>query len=285
MAIIRMKRTLLIVWIAVVALSSCNSYDALLKSNDYSYKYEAAKEYYFAGQYTRAYQLLEELVFVLKGSDRGEESLFMLGMCYYNLRDYETASMYLDRYTKSYPKGDYAELARFYSGKASYAQSPDIRLDQSPTYAAMNKLQEFLEYHPYSELRDEANDMMYELQDRLVKKEYENAKLYYNLGAYTGNCHSSSGGNNYEAGIITAENALKTFPYTRLREDLYMLILRCRYELAMHSVTHKSEERHQQAIDEYFGFKNEFPHSKYIKEADRMYKDLDTKQQTSESKL
>ena len=206
----------------------------------------------------------------LKGSDRGEESLFMLGMCYYNLRDYETASMYLERYTKSYPKGEYTELARFYCGRASFLQSPDPRLDQSPTYTALTQLQDFLEFYPYSDLREDVNDMIYELQNRLVQKEYDSAKLYYNLGGYVGNCFY--GGSNYEACIITAENALKTFPYTRMREDLYMLILRSRYQLAQRSVAEKSEERYQQAIDEYYGFKNEFPSSKYMKEAEQIFK-------------
>lgn len=265
-----MKRILSIGAISAILLGSCNSYNQVLKSTDIDYKYEAAKQYYACGQYTRAYQLLEGLIVAMKGYDHGEESLFMLSMCYYNIRDYETASLYLDRYVKSYPKGQYTELARFYSGKALYRQSPDPRLDQTPTYSALNTLQEFLDFYPYSEKRQEVNDMIYELQDRLVQKEFESAKLYYDLGGYNGNCYF--GGNNYEASIITAENALKTFPYTKMREDLYMLILRCRYHLADRSVEEKSQERFQQTIDEYFGFKNEFPDSKYIKEADQIYK-------------
>ena len=112
--------------------------------------------------------------------------------------------------------------------------------------------------------------MIYELQDRLVDKEYLGAKLYYDLGSYNGN--TIFGGNNYEACIITAENALKTFPNTRKREDLYMLILRCRFKLAQYSVEERADERFRQTIDEYVGFKNEFPESKYIKEADNIYK-------------
>ena len=278
-----MKKALTIALISVLMLSSCNSYNSLLKSTDYGYKYEAAKEYYLSGQYTRSYQLLEELVMMMKGSDRAEESLFMLGMCFYNLRDYETATMYLDRYSKTYTKGEYVELARFYSGRASYLQSPDPRLDQSPTYVALEKLQEFLEFHPYSDLREDVNDMVYELQNRLVQKEYESALLYYNLGTYMGNC-PPNGVSNYAACIITAENALKTYPYTRLREDLYIMILRCRYELAQRSVLAKSEERFQQASDEYYGFKNEFPNSKYTKEADQIYKRCSAKVKVKDSK-
>ena len=246
--------------ISAIVLSSCNSYNQVLKSTDFDYKYEAAKECYTAGQYTRAYQLLEELIIPLKGSDRGEESMFMLSMCYYNLRDYETASMYLDRYTKSYPKGRYVELARFYSGKASYMQSPDPRLDQSPTYTALNQLQEFLDHHPYSDLREEVNDMIYELQDRLVKKEYDSAKLYYNLGSYIGNCFY--GGSNYEACIITAENALKLYPFTKWREDFSLIIMKSKFELAENSSEDKRIDRYRDAEDESYGFLNEFPESK-----------------------
>lgn len=274
-----MKKTLTLLLVSALILSSCNSYNKLLKSTDYDYKYEAAKGYYTAGQYTRAYQLLEELVMVLKGSDRGEESLFMLGMCFYNIKDYETSTMYLDRYIKSYPKGEYTELARFYSGKASYLQSPDPRLDQSATYSALSLMQDFLEFYPYSDKREEATDMIYELQNRLVQKEYNSAKLYYDLGSYTGNC--IYGGSNYEACIITADNALKTYPYTRMREELYMLILRSRYQLAQKSVEEKSEERYRQTIDEYYGFKNEFPDSKYTKEADQIFKHANAKVKTT----
>lgn len=265
-----MKKILFFGLLSVMLLSSCNSYNTILKTQDYDYKYEAAKEYYASGQYTKAYQLLEELTIVLKGSDRGEESFFMLGMCYYGLHDYETAALYLERYVKTYSKGEYAELARFYCGKASYLQSPDARLDQSPTYAAISQLQEFLDFYPYSDMRGEVNDMIFELQDRLVQKEYNSAKLYYDLGSYIGNC--MNGGSNYEACIITAENALRAYPYTIYREELYMLVLRSRFQLAEKSVEAKMEERYRQTIDEYYGFKNEFPDSKYAKEADQIFK-------------
>ena len=91
-------------------------------------------------------------------------------------------------------------------------------------------------------------------------KEYLSAKLYYNLGNYLGN--------NYESCVITAQNALKDYPYTNMREDLSILILRAKYEMAVYSVEDKRE-----AVDEYYAFKNEFPESKYMKDADRIFKE------------
>ena len=68
---------------------ACNK---LLKSTDYEYKYEAAKNYFAKGQYNRAATLLNELIAILKGTDKAEESLYMLGMSYYNQKDYQNAA-------------------------------------------------------------------------------------------------------------------------------------------------------------------------------------------------
>ena len=84
---------------------SCNSYNKLLKSSDYDYKYEAAKEYYTSGKYERAIVLLDELIVILKGTDKAEEALYMLGMSYYGQGDYETASHYFISYYNNYPRG------------------------------------------------------------------------------------------------------------------------------------------------------------------------------------
>lgn len=264
------KKIIIALSVLVLVFTSCGNYSNVLRADDYDYRYEAAKEYYAAGEFSHCYQVLEDMILLLKATDKGEESLYMLAMCYYNLEYYESASDYFERYYQSYPKGTYTELSRFYAGLSAYKQSPDSRLDQSSTYTALNCLNEYLQYYPNSPRREEVTDMIYQLQERLAQKEYESARLYYNLGNYTGNC--IFGGNNFDACIITAENTLKQYPYTRFREELMMLILRSRYKLALNSIEAKAEERYRATIDEYYGFKNEFPESKYIKEADKMFR-------------
>lgn len=253
--------------------SSCGEYNKVLKSQDYEYKYEAAKSYFAKGQNSRAAAILEELVTILKGTSNGEESLYMLAMTYYNQGDYVSASHYFNTYYTTYPRGTYTELARFYSGKALYLDTPEPRLDQSSTYKAINELQMFMEYFPGSSRGDIAQNMIFELQDKLVEKEYLSAKLYYDLGSYSGNASYSSTGNNYLAAVVTAQNVLKDYPYTKKREDLSILILRAKYGMAKESVLEKKEERMRETIDEYYAFKNEFPESKYLKEVEEIYKD------------
>ena len=260
-----MKKNILITLLAALLLSSCGEYNKLLKSTDYEYKYEAAKNYFAKGQYNRAATLLNELIAILKGTDKAEESLYMLGMSYYNQNDYQTAAQTFTQYYNVYPRGTFTELARFHAGKALYLDTPEPRLDQSGTYNAIQQLQMFLEYFPNSAKKDEAQNMIFALQDKLVMKEYLSAKLYYNLGNYLGN--------NYESCVITAQNALNDYPYTNMREDLSILILRAKYEMAVFSVEDKREERYREAVDEYYAFKNEFPESKYMKDADRIFKE------------
>ena len=259
-----MKKITLSILFLTLLLTSCGEYNKLLKSTDYEYKYEAAKTYFAKGQYSRAAVLLNELITIMKGTDKAEESLYMLGMSYYNMKDYQTAAQTFIQYYQVYPHGTYTELARFHAGKALYLDTPEPRLDQTATYAAIQQLQMFLEYFPESHLKEEAQQMTFKLQDKLVLKEYLSAKLYYNLGNYLGN--------NYQSCVITAQNALKDYPYTNMREELSILILKAKYELAYYSVEEKKKERYRETVDEYYALKNEFPESKHIKEAEQIFK-------------
>jgi outer membrane protein assembly factor BamD len=263
-----MKKNIFIIGFLFVCtfFCSCGEFTKLQKSTDYEYKYEAAKNYFTKGKYEKSIILLNELITILKGTDKGEESLYMLGMSYYNSKVYQTASQTFITYYTSYPRGSFTELARFHSGKALYLETPEARLDQSSTYEAIRELQIFLDYYPQSNKKEESHQMIFDLENKLALKEYYSAKLYYNLGNYLGN--------NFQACVITAQNALKDYPYTNtdLREDLSILILRARYEMATNSVEEKKEERYRETIDEYYAFKNEFPKSKYVKDAEKIFK-------------
>ena len=70
-----MKKNILITLLAAVLLSSCGEYNKLLKSTDYEYKYEAAKNYFAKGQYNRAATLLNELIAILKRSEEHTSEL------------------------------------------------------------------------------------------------------------------------------------------------------------------------------------------------------------------
>lgn len=263
-----MKKVVLAMIAVALLFSSCaQEFNQVYKSADYRYKYEYAKECFAQGKYTRAVTLLQELIVQAKGTSAAEESLYMLAMAEYCDRDYETAAATFKRYVKSYPRGVYAEQAEFYVGQSLYMSTPEPRLDQSATLQAISAFQEYLDLYPDAKMKEEAQQRLFALQDKLVEKELYAAQLYYNLGSYFGNC--TSGGNNYEACIITAQNALKDYPYSSRREEFSVLIMKSKYELAEQSVESRKLERFQDAEDECYGFINEFPDSKERKHAEQ----------------
>ena len=255
---------LIVALLSAAILSGCGEYNKVLKSTDYNYKYEYAKRAFEEGKYTQAYTILEDIVTVFKGTDKAEESLFLLGMSYYENKDYLSSGSYFRTYYQHYPKGKYAELARFYCGYGYYLDSPETQLDQTGTVKAIEELQNFLEFFPKSDKVSIAQNAIVELQDKLVKKELENATLYYNLGNFMGN--------NYESAVIVAKNALKDYPYSKYKEQLELLILKSRFQEANQSTDEKKEDRFRVVIDEYYSFINDFPESDNRNEADNIFK-------------
>ncbi len=248
---------------ATILFSSCGEYNKILKSTDYELKYSYAKKYFNARQYSKAATLLDELVTIFKGTAYAEESLYLLAQSYYGQKDYQSASQYFETYYKTYPKGEYTELARYYAGYGMYLDSPDPRLDQTETYKAIELLQLYLDYYPQSERATEAQRIMFELQEKLAFKELMATRLYFHLGTYMGN--------NFLSAVVTAENALKNYPYSKYREEFMYLTLRAKYELALVSVDEKLQGRYRDVVDEYYNYANEYPQGKYMKDANKYF--------------
>lgn len=264
-----MSKYSMVVLCLAVLLSGCASeFNTVYKSADNAYRYEYAKECFAKGKFQQAVALLTDLVTLQKGRENAQESLYMLGMAQYGNRDYEAASVTFRKYFQSYPKGDFAEQACYYIGQSLYQSVPEPRLDQSPTVGAINAYQNFLDYYPDSPLRENAQQRLFVLQDNLVRKEYLSAKLYYNLGGYFGNINANTE-SNYEACIITAQNALKQYPFSELREDFSVLIMKSKFELAENSSEERRVERYRDAEDECYGFLNEFPESGECRTAEK----------------
>lgn len=264
-----MRKQAIAALLPLVLLSGCaKEFNSVYKSQDFKYKYEYAKESFALGKYQRAATLLQDLIIPEKGSQDAQECLYMLGMAEYKNMDYETAAETFKKYVKSYPRGEYAELAEYYVGKSLYMSTPEPRLDQTETVNAINAFQEYLDLYPDAKMKEDAQNKLFALQDKLVKKELYSAELYYNLGTYFGNCMGDDGGNNYEACIVTSQNALKDYPYTKLRENFATLIMKSKFHLAEQSVESKKMERYQDAEDECYGFLNEYPDSKEKKTAE-----------------
>jgi len=260
-----MKKNFFLILVVVSTLISCSDYQKLLKSDDVELKFDKAVEYFKKGEFVRAGTLFDAIAVYYKGTERSEIVLNYIAKSYMGQKDYFTASEYFNTYVKTFPKGTYVGESKFMIGYCYYLDSPDVRLDQTQTKKAIRALQEFIDIYPENEKVPEANKLLDELTNKLVYKEYINAKLYFDLGNYLGN--------NYESAVITAQNALKKYTSTSYREELMKLVLDSKYQLAVQSVDERRTERYQAAIDEYYNYINEFPSGKYKNEADKILKE------------
>ncbi|MFI3297158.1 MAG: outer membrane protein assembly factor BamD [bacterium] len=256
-------------FLIVVAISailcSCSEFNRLQKSTDPDVKFEAGKIFFQEKKYIKSATMFESIITFYRGTPKAEELLYLLSESYMGQNDFFAASEYFSTYLRSFPRGEYADEARFKVAYCYYLDSQDPRLDQSSTYAAIVALYEFIDLYPTSDRVESCYRYLAEMENKLAYKGLMAAKLYFNLGTY--------GGNNFQAAVLTAENTLKEYPDSKYRDDLLFLILQSKSDEASNSIDDKKVERYSEVIDEYYRYANEFSDGKNIKAANRILKE------------
>lgn len=253
-------RNLILAIAAFVAVCSCKSqYEMLLNSNDADAKYEAAFQYFNAGKYTKAASLFESLAMLTDGTERDDTVKYYWGLSNYKSKDYYTADTNFEKFVESYPRSPFASEARYLRLDCLYLQTLRYELDQTPTYKAMNAISEYILEFPASSHIQACRDMLMDLNERLDRKAYEGAKLYYKM-------------EDYLAARVAFRNVLKEDSDNIYREDILYYIAISSYKYASLSVPEKQKERYLTFIDDYFNFIGELPDSHFRKELDVVYR-------------
>ena len=252
-------RNLFVVLGAIIAMSSCKSqYELLLNSNDADAKYEAAFEYYNLNKFSKAASLFESLAVLTDGTERDDTVRYYWGLSNYKFKDYYTAETNFDQFIQSYPRSPFTSEARYLRLDCLYRQTLRYELDQSPTYKAINEISAYILEYPSNVHMQECRDMLLELNERLDKKAYESAKLYYKM-------------EDYLASRVAFKNVLKDDAENMYREDILYYIAMSSYKYAHQSVPEKQKERYLAFVDDYLNFIGEIPESQYRKELDSVY--------------
>ena len=253
-------RNLILAIAAVIAVCSCKSqYEMLLNSNDADAKYEAAFEYFNNGKYTKASSLFESLAMLTEGTERDDTVRYYWGLSNYKSKDYYTADTNFEKFLESYPRSPFASEARYLRLDCLYLQTLRYELDQTPTYKAMNEISEYILEYPSSSHIATCRDMLIDLGERLDRKAYEGAKLYYKM-------------EDYLAARVAFRNVLKDDSENIYREDILYYIAMSSYNYAHLSVPEKQKERYLTFIDDYFNFIGELPDSHFRRELDSAYR-------------
>ena len=100
--------------------------------------------------------------------------------------------------------------------------------------------------------------MLEDLGERLDRKAYENAKLYYKM-------------EDYKAARVAFKNVLKDDADNIYREEILYYSAMSSYKYAEMSVKNKQKERYMVFLDDYLNFVGEYPESSHRKELDSLY--------------
>ena len=254
------SRHFFLVILAVVSMASCKSqYEIMLNSNDADAKYDAAFAYFNEGRYSKAASLFESLSVLTNGTERDDTVRYYWGLSNYRFRDYYTAETNFTQFIESFPRSPFTSDARYLRIDCLYRSTLRYELDQTPTYTAINAISEYMLEFPDTPHMQECKDMLTDLNERLDKKAYEAAKLYYKM-------------EDYLASRVALRNVLKDDADNVYREDVLYYIAMSSYKYAYMSVPAKQKERYLVFIDDYLNFVGEIPDSHYKKELDSVYR-------------
>jgi len=241
-----------------LSISSCSKFRKIQKNPDWRVKYDAALKYYEEKEYYKASVLLEEILPIIRGSKEAELGQFYFAYSYYYQKQYILAAHHFETFYTVYSRSEMAKEAMFMHAYSLYQESPISTLDQTSTYAAVQAMQSFLNRFPVTEFREDANKIIDELQRKLEKKAFANAKQYHKLGRY-------------KAAIVAFDNFKHDFPDSDRIEEIEFLDIDSQYKLAERSIYSRKKERYLETVEKYQKFVDNYPESEFLKEAGNIY--------------
>lgn len=253
-----MTRLFILLPLLIVLASSCSNFRKIQRSSDWKKKYEAALNYYEEEKWGKAAILLEEVLPLTRGTEEAEKAQFYYAYAHFHQDLFIEGAYYFKLFYDTYGRSPMAEEALFMHAYSLYLQSPRYNLDQTSSFEAITALQNFINVFAYSEYRERATEILDQLQFKLARKAYENAKLYYEIGRY-------------KAALVALENFRNDFPDSDFNEEIAYLKVKVAYDLAKNSLPKLQRERYFDAVDYYQEFVDTHPESSWGREAEKVY--------------
>ena len=221
-------------------------------------KDSAAFFFYEQGDYEKAAFLFEELRGAYRGDTRAKTILYHYAYAKYEDGFYVVAAYYFENYTQLYPNDPKTAECLFMVGYCYYLESAPYYLDQEFTLKAITQLQLFINTYPRADQVARANVLIEQLRERLAKKEFETARLYYRI-------------ENYKAAVTAFNVMIQEYPDSKYREQAQYLRFESAAALAGVSSARRKKNRYLDAIDLYQAFVDQYPESDYLKQAEATY--------------
>lgn len=225
-----------------LALIGCSSTKELpLQSAEHLYDQAMAK--YDDRDYLDAINDFKTITVQYPGSAFADKAEFYMGECRFKREEFILAAAEFDILIRTMPSSPLVPRARFEKAMSYYELSPKAQLDQKYSLQAVDEFQAYIEYSPQDSLVPVAEKLIAELNDKLAKKEYESAMLYFKLEYYRaaivyfdyvlehyhdteyadeamlGKARAQYGRHDYDGALATLKSFADRFPSSGLRQD------------------------------------------------------------------
>lgn len=240
----------------LIFLSSCGGgINKLLKNPDYAYKLRMAEQFFVNKKYAKAQQVYEDVMPFYRSGREFEDIYYKYAYCAYYQADYLNAENLFKSFLEIFPNSPKAEELDYMRAYSYYKQSPKPELDQSSTIRAMGMMQTYINTHPGSPRNAEANEIIDQCRKKLEIKDFQSARLYFDLGQF-------------RAAGVAFTTLLNSYPESLRADEYKLMVIKSYFRFAELSVDEKKAERFEQVINECHEFTDRFPDSKLKKEAD-----------------
>ncbi len=220
-------------------------------------RFEIGKEKFDKKKYLDAVEDFKYILIQYPGSAVADDAQFYLAESYYNKGEYLLAASEYENLIRGYPSSEYVPMSRYKLGLCYYNLSPKSQLDQTYTYKAIDALQGFIEYHPTSELVQDAEQKIHELINKLAKRDYETAVFYMRREFY-------------RAATIYFDAIIERYPDSDYLEKAYAGKIECLLKRGNYNEVIRVVEE----------FERKFPSSELLEKVKRMKDEAKSRVQT-----
>jgi len=198
---------------------------------------DRALERYERGWYNDVVTTLQEVQVQCGGHSRIDTVTYYLGMALLRDKRPEEARTQFRRVVDNFPSSPYVLESKFRIGQCSYQASGTYDRDQTETRDAVRELSDFAQEAGEGVWVDSANAYVEKCQDKLARKEYENARFYYRI-------------DKHDAAIVYFMNLTEEYPESKYVPEAQLLLAQ-----SLSSVNRTSEAQRllQEVVDGGYG--------------------------------
>lgn len=175
--------TTILVSLMILMLTGCSRQQVVLDLSAEE-RFQRGMRFYEENNFTRAIDEFRILTRQFSGSEFADDAQYHMAMSYFNLGEFILAANEFETLVNTMSASPLLPDAQFKLALSFFNLSPRYDLDQEYTFNAIDELQTFIDFFPTHERVPEAERKIHELNEKLAKKQYENARTYMRMRYY-----------------------------------------------------------------------------------------------------